>query len=61
MSGASNHPPELPEITDEAGETPPWVPRLGLALFLLFVGWVVLQHGHAGGSDTSTDAQGEAP
>jgi len=49
MSAHSNTPPELPEITDEAGDTPSWVPRLGLVLALLFVAWVVLQHGHAGG------------
>lgn len=29
-------PPSLPTIVDEAGDTPNWVPVLGLALFALF-------------------------
>lgn len=61
MSGSANHPPELPEISDEAGDTPSWVPRLGLALFLLFVGWVVFQHGHAGGADAGADTETADP
>jgi hypothetical protein len=28
-------PPTLPEIVDEAGDTPTWVPILGIALFAL--------------------------
>lgn len=36
MSG-SKQPPHLPEIVDEAGETPRWVPWLGLALLGVFV------------------------
>lgn len=41
MSDASNAthephgPPGLPEIVDEAGDTPTWVPVLGLALLTL--------------------------
>lgn len=30
-------PPGLPEIQDEAGDTPRWVPWLGLALFAVLV------------------------
>jgi hypothetical protein len=37
-------PPELPEITDEAGDTPGWVPLLGIALFVLMVAWVWWSH-----------------
>jgi hypothetical protein len=29
-------PPSLPTIVDEAGDTPTWVPALGLLLFVLF-------------------------
>jgi hypothetical protein len=39
-----NHPPSLPEIKDEAGASPTWLPYLGLGLFALFVGWVVYSH-----------------
>jgi len=29
-------PPSLPTIVDEAGDSPNWVPALGLLLFVLF-------------------------
>lgn len=32
---ASKEPPRLPEIQDEAGDTPSWVPLLGLGLLCL--------------------------
>jgi hypothetical protein len=31
MSG-SKQPPDLPDVVDEAGDSPSWVPMLGLAL-----------------------------
>ncbi|MET0386345.1 MAG: hypothetical protein ABW321_10325 [Polyangiales bacterium] len=31
----SKDPPSLPKVVDEAGDTPSWVPALGLALFAL--------------------------
>ena len=31
----SNPPPSLPEIHDEAGKSPRWVPALGIGLFVL--------------------------
>lgn len=37
-------PPELPEIVDEAGDTPRWVPLLGAALFVLAVALVWWSH-----------------
>ncbi len=37
-------PPELPEVTDEAGDTPSWVPLLGVALFVLGVAYIVWSH-----------------
>ena len=52
----ANHPPEIPEVTDEAGDTPSWVPLLGAALFVLFVGLIWWSH-HA----PDTLAEGEAP
>ena len=35
-------PPGLPEIQDEAADTPMWVPALGLALFVLAAVWLVV-------------------
>lgn len=37
------HPaPGLPEVKDEAGDTPSWVPKLGVGLGLLFAGLIAL-------------------
>jgi hypothetical protein len=35
-------PPGLPEIQDEAADTPMWVPILGLSLFVLVALWLVV-------------------
>lgn len=32
----SNPPPALPEVYDEAGDSPRWVPALGAGLFVVF-------------------------
>jgi type VI protein secretion system component VasF len=40
----ANHPPELPEVTDEAGDSPGWLPLLGLALFALVVAYIWWAH-----------------
>ena len=53
--GHGHTPPQLPEVTDEAGNTPRWVPLLGA---LLFAGSVILIAIFHGGS--SEDA-GEVP
>jgi hypothetical protein len=37
-------PPQLPDVTDEAGDTPGWVPVLGVALFLSLVGYGFWAH-----------------
>jgi hypothetical protein len=37
-------PPQLPEINDEAGATPRWVPIFGLVLFALIVAYVWWSH-----------------
>ena len=43
--GHANTPPQLPEITDEAANTPRWVPLLGALLFLASVAAIVVCHG----------------
>ena len=56
--GHAHTPPELPEITDEAGDTPKWVPWLGVALFIVGVGCVVLRHtGHDGDAEPDVAAE----
>jgi hypothetical protein len=37
------HAPEIPEVTDEAGDSPEWVPMLGLGLLVLAVAIVVVR------------------
>lgn len=55
-------PPELPEITDEAGDTPSWVPMLGVALFVLMVAYVWWSHrSHEALEGGSADAAQHAP
>lgn len=34
--------PGLPEIRDEAADTPMWIPALGLGLFVLATVWLVI-------------------
>lgn len=43
MSDPSPEPPRLPEIVDEAGDTPNWVPMVGLALMVLLALYVGLR------------------
>lgn len=59
---ASSHgsAPGLPEITDEAGETPSWVPVLGAVLFVLMVAsvwWAHRQHEALEDGSTPTTEQ----
>ena len=59
----ADHPPELPQIRDEAGDTPRWVPLLGLALFVLivaYVWWAHRQHETAQAADGDPAAQAQA-
>jgi hypothetical protein len=56
--GHANTPPQLPEVTDEAGNTPRWVPLLGLILLLASVAAIVVCHGDR--EESQADAQGEA-
>lgn len=65
MSDAGHHhdgPPGLPEITDEAGNTPTWVPLTGIALFAL-VGILIvarLQTDAPAADAPTTDAAADA-
>lgn len=60
--GHAETPPQLPEVTDEAGNTPRWVPLLGAGLFALAVLSIVVCHrgGDTEGGDTEP-AAAEAP
>jgi protein-S-isoprenylcysteine O-methyltransferase Ste14 len=52
-----HHAPELPEVIDEAGDTPGWVPVLGVVLFVLMVAYVWWAHRqHEALEDGSTPA-----
>ncbi len=45
LAAAMDHPtepPAIPQITDEARDTPVWVPMLGVALGVAFVAWLLL-------------------
>jgi hypothetical protein len=37
------HAPEIPEVTDEAGDSPEWVPMLGVGLLVLAVAIVLVR------------------
>lgn len=52
--------PGLPEIRDEAADTPMWVPALGLGLFVLATVWMIVT---AAFEDITADTAGaiEAP
>ena len=40
--GQAHPPPGIPEVKDEAGDTPSWVPKLGVFLGLLLAGLIAL-------------------
>lgn len=40
-AGHAHPPPGLPEVKDEAGDTPSWVPKLGIFVVLGLVGLLV--------------------
>ena len=42
--GHANTPPQLPQVRDEAGDTPRWVPVLGVLLFVAAAAAIVLRH-----------------
>jgi hypothetical protein len=51
--------PKIPEVTDEAGDSPKWLPALGAVLFVLAVGSLLYTHlvsDDTGGSDAPVAA-----
>jgi hypothetical protein len=58
--GHAETPPQLPEITDEAANTPRWVPLLGIVLFALSIAAIVVCHTGAEGNEAAQDEAVEA-
>jgi hypothetical protein len=62
--GHANTPPQLPEVRDEAGDTPRWVPVLGALLFVIAAAAIVVRHtafkdaDEAAGSGAAPAAEG---
>jgi hypothetical protein len=63
--GHAHTPPELPEIVDEAGDSPSWLPWLGVGLFVLAGLGIFLCHGegHSAAADDAVQepAAADAP
>ncbi|MDB4972487.1 MAG: hypothetical protein JWN48_828 [Myxococcaceae bacterium] len=57
----AHHPPELAEVTDEAGNTPSWVPLLGVALFALMVVYIWWAHSQASTLPRAGTPEAQAP
>jgi hypothetical protein len=57
--GHANTPPQIPEVTDEAGDSPKWLPMLGVAVLAALVAWAVLSHSGAAGEEDVPAAEGE--
>jgi hypothetical protein len=49
----------MPEITDEAGNTPRWVPLLGALLFLASVAAIVVCHSACRGAEAEARPSAE--
>ncbi len=52
--------PQIPEVTDEAGNSPWWLPWLGAGLFALAVGLIVLAHVRGDSADSDSAAEAAA-
>ena len=52
-------PPQLPEVTDEAGDSPRWLPWLGIALFVLMVAYVWWSHRQSDAIEAGSAAAAE--
>lgn len=64
FAGPMSHahtPPELPEVTDEAGDTPSWIPLLGAVIFVLTFAYVWWAHHQAESVEADGQAQAEQP
>ncbi len=53
------HPP-MPAVTDEAADTPTWVPVTGIALFAVMVLWVMMRAAMAPAPDAAAATTDEA-
>ena len=42
--GHASTPPQIPDITDEAGDSPSWLPQLGGALLIVAIAWILWSH-----------------
>jgi hypothetical protein len=58
--GHANTPPQLPEVRDEAGDTPRWVPVLGALLFVIAAAAIVVRHTAFDDDDSETADSAEA-
>lgn len=55
--GHANTPPQLPEVSDEAANSPGWVPVLGVALLVASIATILWCHrGEDGGSHAAEPA-----
>lgn len=59
--GHAETPPQLPEVNDEAGNTPRWVPVLGVLLFLASVTAIVVCHGACSADEAAAETAEAAP
>jgi hypothetical protein len=59
--GHENTPPQLPEVRDEAGDTPRWVPVLGALLFVIAAAAIVVRHTAFGDDAGDMGSAGAAP
>ena len=56
----ANTPPQIPEVTDEAGASPAWLPILGAALLVAFAAWIVVGHVvDANGAEVGVEADAQ--
>jgi hypothetical protein len=58
--GHANTPPQLPEVRDEAGNTPRWVPVLGALLFVIAAAAIVVRHTAFKDDDSEHAGSGES-
>ena len=57
---ASKEPPGLPNVIDEAGETPGWVPMVGLAVLILVGLYIAMGQAHAPATGAAEEPAAEA-
>jgi len=55
----THDPPHVPDVVDEAADTPPWLPKVGVALLLAVVVYVAVMRGLE--AHRSTAPAGRAP